>query len=444
MLRYFTVTNWKSVGETVEFSMAATRERRHGERLARVGRGRVLPVAALYGANAAGKSTLVDALRVLQDLVTAGRAKDEVLPLVPHRLSGRGRPTTLGVEIVVPGPEDRPGAVRDWVFYYEVTADRKGVHQESLARLRATDEEVLFEREGSEVTFYGDLADDAAAQAVSRLLMANQTVLGVLGAVDDPPPELAAARSWFSDQLHVIYPGFDYVFLPARLAADEVFAHAMNRGLSEADTGIARVDFEEVSASSFLTDEQIESATDSLVAREGQLVLTSPSGDRLLLSLRDDGELGVQRMVTVHEGPPGADGTSTVEFTLPLREESDGTARFMNLLPILFQLGEAMSRAVFVVDELENSMHPLLTQELVRTFLDNLGPDDRRQLVFTTHELQLMRAPLLRRDEIWLVDKNAGQTELTRVSDFSDQGVRADADLLRFYTSGRLGGVPRI
>ena len=73
-----------------------------------------------------------------------------------------------------------------------------------------------------------------------------------------------------------------------------------------------------------------------------------------------------------------------------------------------------------------------------------MGKDDRRQLIFTTHELQLMRAPLLRRDEIWLVDKVAGQTKMTRLSDFSSEGVRKDADVLGFYTSGRLGGVPRI
>ena len=88
-------------------------------------------------------------------------------------------------------------------------------------------------------------------------------------------------------------------------------------------------------------------------------------------------------------------------------------------------------------------MHPRLTEELIASFLDGLGPDGRRQLIFTTHEIQLMRSDLLRRDEIWLVDKVNGQSELTRVSDFADVGVRKDADLLGFYMSGRIGGVPR-
>jgi putative abortive phage resistance protein len=116
----------------------------------------------------------------------------------------------------------------------------------------------------------------------------------------------------------------------------------------------------------------------------------------------------------------------------------------MNLLPILFQLRDEDSRSVFVVDELENSMHPKLTEDFIASFLEELGEGDRRQLVFTTHEIQLMRSGLLRRDEIWLADKNDGQSQLTRVSDYADIGVRKDADLLNFYMSGRLGGVPRV
>ena len=89
-------------------------------------------------------------------------------------------------------------------------------------------------------------------------------------------------------------------------------------------------------------------------------------------------------------------------------------------------------------------MHPKLTEDFISSFLEGLDAGDRRQLIFTTHEIQLMRSDLLRRDEIWLADKVDGQSRLTRVSDFAGIGVRKDADLLSFYMSGRLGGVPRI
>ena len=113
---------------------------------------------------------------------------------------------------------------------------------------------------------------------------------------------------------------------------------------------------------------------------------------------------------------------------------------------MLIKLQKPKSDAVFVVDELENSMHPKLTEALIRSFLSSLPTeeDGRRQLVFSTHELQLLRSDLLRRDEIWLADKVDAQTRLTRLSEFSEEGVRKDADWLGFYMSGRLGGVPRV
>lgn len=80
----------------------------------------------------------------------------------------------------------------------------------------------------------------------------------------------------------------------------------------------------------------------------------------------------------------------------------------------------------------------------VASFLEGLESEDRRQFIFTTHEIQLMRSDLLRRDEIWLTDKVDDESQLTRLSDFSRDGVRKDANLLGFYLSGRIGGIPHI
>ena len=190
--------------------------------------------------------------------------------------------------------------------------------------------------------------------------------------------------------------------------------------------------------------DQLGGLLEGLRERGGTFVIAVGGADHAILSLTDEGEPIARRLVTVHEREDGPAPEQHSSFTLPLQEESDGTQRFMNLLPILFQLCDKNSRSVFVVDELENSMHPKLTEDFISSFLEGLGADDRCQLIFTTHEIQLMRSDLLRRDEIWLADKVDGQSRLTRVSDFADKGVRKDADLLSFYMSGRLGGVPRI
>ena len=101
MLRYFKVSNWKSIYEPVEFSMVATSEQQYGERLSRMGRSRILPVAAIYGANASGKSVFIDALAALQEIVLKARNVDDDLPIVPHLSRGADEPTKFEIEFSI-------------------------------------------------------------------------------------------------------------------------------------------------------------------------------------------------------------------------------------------------------------------------------------------------------------------------------------------------------
>ena len=440
MLRFLRLQNWKSYYEPVEFTMVATRERRHGDRLARVGRSRILPVTAIYGANAAGKSTLVDGLEALREIVLESRRAGAMLPLAPHLPEGKDEPTAFAVEIVVSavGTDD----VADRVFYYELAADRRRIHRELLAQVKSRTKELLFERE-NDVTLYGELDDDARARAHAMVVAPNETLLGALGAERDGT--VGVVWDWFAHRLNIIHPESMYMHLLARINADVVFSRAMSSGLTRADTGIFEVRLEEMKMEALpVGADQLGGLLEGLRERGGTFVIAVGGADHAILSLTDEGEPTARRLVTVHEREDGPAPEQRSSFTLPLREESDGTQRFMNLLPILFQLRDEDSRSVFVVDELENSMHPKLTEDFISSFLEVLGADDRCQLIFTTHEIQLMRSDLLRRDEIWLADKVDGQSRLTRVSDFAGIGVRKDADLLSFYMSGRLGGVPRI
>ncbi|ALD00158.1 hypothetical protein AM609_13240 [Actinomyces sp. oral taxon 414] len=440
MLRFLRLQNWKSYYEPVEFTMVATRERRHGDRLARVGRSRILPVTAIYGANAAGKSALVDGLEALREIVLESRRAGAMLPLAPHLPEGKDEPTAFAVEIVVSavGTDD----VADRVFYYELAADRRRIHRELLAQVKSRTKELLFERE-NDVTLYGELDDDARARAHAMVVAPNETLLGALGAERDGT--VGVVWDWFAHRLNIIHPESMYMHLLARINADAVFSRAMSSGLTRADTGISEVRLEEMKMEALpVGADQLTGLLEGLRERGGTFVIAVGGADHAILSLTDEGEPTARRLVTVHEREDGPAPEQRSSFTLPLREESDGTQRFMNLLPILFQLRDKNSRSVFVVDELENSMHPKLTEDCISSFLEGLGADDRCQLIFTTHEIQLMRSDLLRRDEIWLADKVDGQSRLTRVSDFAGIGVRKDADLLSFYMSGRLGGVPRI
>ena len=158
-----------------------------------------------------------------------------------------------------------------------------------------------------------------------------------------------------------------------------------------------------------------------------------------------DPELAVEylrpRVLTVHrsftsDGAPGSD----VLFDIA-RQESDGTKKLFALASFFV---EALHQGrVLVFDELDAQLHPHLTQALVRLFCSPIANQGRGQILFTTHDTHLQDHRWLRRDQIWIADKNRlGATSLRSVADY--RGVRNDSSFEAGYLHGNLGGVPHI
>jgi len=98
---------------------------------------------------------------------------------------------------------------------------------------------------------------------------------------------------------------------------------------------------------------------------------------------------------------------------------------------------------VFVIDEVDRSLHTLLTRRLLEAYLASCSADTRSQLLLTTHDVLLMDQQLLRRDEMWVAErKPSGASTLVSFAEFKD--VRYDKDIRKSYLQGRLGGIPRI
>jgi DNA-binding transcriptional LysR family regulator len=122
---------------------------------------------------------------------------------------------------------------------------------------------------------------------------------------------------------------------------------------------------------------------------------------------------------------------------LELKEESDGTRRLLYLLPALHQLRE--HGAVFFIDEIDRSLHPMLVRTFLASFL-KLCEGEQRQIIVTTHESSLLDQELLRRDEIWFAEKDRGAA--TRLYSLTDFNVRKDLEIRKHYLQGRFGAVP--
>ena len=438
MLRVLHLDNWKCFSEPVDFTMIAGKESRHGETLYLGSKNRVLPVAAIYGANAAGKSTLLDALAHLQVMLREPRKRGQRLHYHPHLLFGANRPSVIGVEIVLDVQDATSN--RKAIVYYEVAFNAGEIVEESLYRVRSEDEQAVFERRGQEVSLYGDLEDDVSLDAASKTVQPNRLFLETCfnaGFIDGEKSLLGSVIEWFK-RLTILKRGARYILMPQQIAHDDAFRAAVGQGLTVADTGISGICYTSVPRDKVpAQDKVLEEIEDQLTDKTSEAYLTAESGAVFRARLGDDGDVVDERLVTVHK-----DGAH--EFRLPLEQESDGSIRYLNLLPILYWAGKRQHSGVYLIDELEDSLHPKLTEELIRLFLDASGPDEQRQLIFTTHELHLLRVDLLRRDEIWLVEKNDHRSELTRLTDFPSSEIRSGSDLQRMYMSGRLGGVPRL
>ena len=126
-----------------------------------------------------------------------------------------------------------------------------------------------------------------------------------------------------------------------------------------------------------------------------------------------------------------------------MRQESDGTQRIIDLLPAFLDLSEQTSQKVYVIDEVDRSLHSLLIRNLIEAYLECCSAETRTQLLLTTHNVMLMDQQLLRRDEMWVTERDAsGATDLFSFSEYED--IRYDKDIRKSYLQGRMGGVPRI
>ena len=279
MLRVLHLDNWKSFSEPVDFTMIAGKETRHGETLYLGSKNRVLPVAAIYGANAAGKSALLDALAHLQVMLREPRKRGQRLHYHPHLLLGPDKPSVIGVEIVLDVRDATSN--RQAIVYYEVAFNAGEIVEESLYRVRSEDEQAVFERRGQEVSLYGDLEDDVSLDAASKTVQPNRLFLETCfnaGLIDDEKSLLGSVIEWFK-RLTILKRGARYILMPQRIAHDEDFRAAVGRGLTVADTGISDICFTAVPRAKVPAEEKIlDEVEGQLLDNTSEAYLNAESG----------------------------------------------------------------------------------------------------------------------------------------------------------------------
>ena len=442
MLVSLSVSNVLSIDGPIEFSMEASKESLHQERVAEVPGGRLLQASAIWGGNASGKSNFCEVLHFAQHLIVVGTLADRPTGRVPFKLRKKAveEPSRFEFEILV----DDKGEEK--LFRYAFAITGKTVVSESLAEIRKASEKTYFTRsaatDGQPVFTLdwwgrkGVLEEERQfAGFVAKGTKPNQLFLHE--AMDRNMPLLAPVFCWFRDQLVVLEPGAVSMPLEIQESNREELRGYVADILRRADTGIIGIRPVEVQVATLpMPPKQLEALLDEIKEEDGGISLLAPSGQRFSV-FRKQGELIAARIVTLRRD---ADGE---EVQFEMNDESDGTLRLFDLAPAFHDLGSSKSRKVYVIDELDRSMHTHLASALVELYFSTLTKDTRSQLIFTTHDSTLMEQRLFRRDEIWFIQRGVhGNTEMESLSNYKD--VRHDKDIRKAYLLGRFSGVPHL
>ena len=443
MLVQFSVENFLSFDTEQVFSMLAAGGEQHPSHLApdtpRKGES-VLRGAALYGANGAGKSNLIQAIRFAKNLIVDGTRSTQAIPVRPFKLGAAGRPSKFEFIVKTQGV----------LYNYGFRLDASRILEEWLYATPNKQEVKFFERttssEGKAAVEAGpSLSGRSSKQKQFLEFVAQgtrQNQLFLTQAVSNNIAELLPLFNWFQNICLILSAEPISRDVEARAHTNSSFIGFLSQFLCAADIGIEGVTTEEAPFdfdhyTPDMPQEQREEirATVAQMPSNFMITIRGASGERYGVKRGDFGE---PILVLLHLQHRGKDNqNASFEF----HEESDGTQRLINIIPAIFSLFEEEGR-VLIIDELDNRLHPLVSRLLLQSALAGGNSGQKSQLIFTTHDTNLLDLDLLRRDEIWFAEKDkGGATHLYSLVEFK---TRTDLKIEKGYLNGRFGAIPFI
>jgi len=427
MLIEFSVGNFCSFKDRVALNMAAAkRDKTLPENVIQSAQGTgldILKTVAIYGANASGKSNLFKAMNFMGRFVRRSSKeveKDSPIAVSPFKLNEAflSKPSTF--EVIFLEKEVR--------YVYGFAVDSKMVHREWLYSYPQNQPRLLFERVESEGTGaklhykFGPHWKGEKRNLV-KLTRPNALFISVASQFNNEIADRVV--SWFSKEFMFYSREFDIVlreFFKENVHENRKIRDEVLKFLKYADLGIdnfrmKKLPFSDVKFLKQLTPERRE-------------IILAPFIDVL--------PKDVYEVLTVHKGLDSEGKPTDIVFEFD--EESAGTTNFFNLsVPCILALRDAFT---LVVDEFESSLHPLLTQWIIRRFNSEQKNPDGAQLIFMTHDSSLLEGNLLRRDQVWFTEKNPeGGTELYSLWDYKRLPKKQE-NIRKGYLAGRYGAIP--
>ena len=413
MLLQFYFSNYRSFEGEGILDMRASGSNELSSHIRNTLNEKVLPVTAIYGANASGKSSVFEAFQFMTWCVLESLSFSDDNKKNPYKLKvdsfkfseSREKPSEFEINYI-----DKKGK-KELYYNYGFKIDNSGILEEYLASNTKTgvkrNEEYtyIFRRERNQ-KLYLDSSIEKFRENL-EISLKEKTLLVSLGAklnIDD----FIRVRTWFINTEVINFSNSLYGALLENILPNNI------------------IESEEVRKNliSF-----INSFDDSIIDIEVEKI-----------SAIDENDKDNYRVFTIHKSDKG---TSTARISM--NEESSGTKKMFSLYQTLLDVLE--KGGVFFADELDIKLHPLLMRNILLTFTDKEKNSNNAQLIFTTHNTIYMDMDLLRRDEIWFVEKDNGVSNLYSLDDITNEKgekVRKDSNYEKHYLLGNYGAIPNL
>ena len=394
MLIQFSVENYLSIKDKVVLSLLASKDTEHSEHLIIGGNKNYLKSSVIYGANASGKSNVLNAFWFMVNYVLTSHNQQvhKSIDRTPFKFDREtpARPSSFEVIFTANG-------IR---YAYGFSVTDKAVTDEYLYYYPNGRQALIFERK--DTTDFRFTVDVDEQNTLKERTSANKLYLSV--ASNWSYSKVIPVLEWFAScQIITKHSVADAYGLEAEQLKDDDYRRVIASMLRVADLGIQAL----------------------------QIRDTDP-----LSTLRNDVFTNIEAVHTVQDTAGNA-----FSYTLNMTEESDGTNSYFKLIGIV---KKALDQGTLLVaDEMDAHLHPLLTKHLVSLFNSAEFNPNGAQMVFTSHNTNLLDLDVLRRDQIWFTEKDE-QTAATDLFSLYDFSIRKDAKVEKGYLIGRYGAIPFI
>lgn len=405
MLIEFSIINFLSFKDKVTFSMKASSDKTLKSNYISIGNEKILKTTAFYGANASGKTNLFKILGIVSSMIRKSNSSspNSSLPIIPFKLDKEmiNKPSEFEIKFIV-----------DKIRYvYGFKADSKNVYEEYLFYYPNGRPVKIFTREKVDkysfnTAYEKELNDIKTKNTKNKFFVATAT-------------------SWNFDKTK---PAYDFLVekLGVVLTHDQIKNYSHSMYFKDKTNNIKKFAINFLEKADFNINDY-EIIEDKMTEEK---LLNMPDIIKNLIPVNTS----LYRVNTFHL-------VGNEKYRFDISEESLGTQTVFNFIPVLKDVLD--NGKVIFIDEFDKSLHPFIVKYIIKIFNNSNLNKNGAQLIFNTHDTNLLDLELLRRDQIWFTEKNYenGSSDIYPLDDFS---VRKEKNIEKDYLLGRYGAVPFI